>query len=122
MAQFAQSLGLDLADTLTGHVKLLAHLFQSAGAAVLDAEAQLQDLLLTGGQGGQDLHQLLLEQGEGGGLRGLGGILVGDEVTQVGVLLLADGGLQADGLLGRPPTLNSTDSIRVSADPGQASI
>ena len=40
MAQFPQSLGLDLTDTLTGDVELLAHFLQSAGAAVLDTEAE----------------------------------------------------------------------------------
>ena len=100
MAQFSQGLGLDLADALTGDVELLAHLLQGAGAAVLNAEAQLEHLLLPGSQGAQHVHQLLLEQGEGGGLRRLGGVLVGDEVAQVGVLLLADGGLQAHRLLG----------------------
>ena len=99
MAQLAQGLGLDLADTLTGDVELLAHLLQGAGAAVLDAEAQLQHLLLTGGQGAQHVHQLLLQQREAGGLAGLGRALVGDEVAQMAVLLLTDGRLQGHGLL-----------------------
>ena len=60
VAQLAQGLGLDLADTLTGDVELLADLLQGAGAAVHDAEAQLQHLL-----------QLLAQQGEAGGLGGL---------------------------------------------------
>ena len=44
MTQLAQRLGLDLADTLTGYVELLADLLEGAGMAVLDAEAQAQDL------------------------------------------------------------------------------
>ena len=59
VAELAQGLGFDLADALTGDVEFLAHLFQGAGAAVLDAEAQLEHLFLPGGQGGQDLHQPL---------------------------------------------------------------
>ena len=43
MTQLAQRLGLDLADTLTGYVELLADLLEGAGMAVLDAEAQAQD-------------------------------------------------------------------------------
>ena len=77
-----------------------AYLFQRAGTAVLDTEAQLQHLLLPGRQGTQHVHQLLLQQGEAGGLAGLGRGLVGDEVAQMAVLLLADGGLQRDRLLG----------------------
>ena len=60
MAQLPQGLGLDLTDTLTGDVELLAHFLQRAGAAVLDAKAQLQHVFLTGRQGGQHVHQLLL--------------------------------------------------------------
>gem|GEM_PF-6825741 len=100
MAELAEGFGFDLADALAGDVELLAHLFQGAGAAVLDAEAQLEHLLLPGGEGREDLYQLLLQQGEGGGLRRLAGVLIGDEVAQMAVLLLADGGLQGDGLLG----------------------
>ena len=90
MPQLTQGLGLDLADTLTGDVELLAYLFQRAGTAVLDTEAQLQHLLLPGRQGTQHIHQLLLQQGKAGGLAGLGRGLVGDEVAQMAVLLLAD--------------------------------
>ena len=50
VAELAQRLGFDLADTLTGDIELLADLLQRAGAAVLKAEAQAQDLLLTRGQ------------------------------------------------------------------------
>ena len=100
MAQFPQGLGLDLADALPGNVEFLAHFLQGAGAAVLDAEAELQNLFLPGSESGENIHQLLLQQGEAGGFAGLTGALVGDEVAQVGVLLLADGGLQGDGLLG----------------------
>ena len=35
MAQLADGLVLDLADTLTGNAEDLAHLFQSMGAAVV---------------------------------------------------------------------------------------
>ena len=42
VAQLAQRLGFDLADALARHVELLAHLLERAGAAVLQAEAQLQ--------------------------------------------------------------------------------
>ncbi len=42
VAKLAQRLGLDLADPLTGHVELLAHLLQSPGTPVLKAEAELK--------------------------------------------------------------------------------
>ena len=62
MTQLPQGLGLDLPDAFAGNVELLAHLFQGAAAAVLDAEAQLEHFLLPGSQGGQHVHQLLFEQ------------------------------------------------------------
>src|SRR5699024_7089892 len=73
VAQFSEGLGLDLADALPGDVEFLAHFLQGAGAAVLNAEAELQHLLLPGSQGGEYVHQLLLQQGKAGGLAGLAG-------------------------------------------------
>ena len=61
MAQLAQRLGLDLADAFARDVELLADLLERAGTAVLDAEAELEDLLLTRGEGGEHVHELLLQ-------------------------------------------------------------
>ena len=46
VAQLRHGPGLDLADALTGEVEVLAHLFEGAGLAPVEAEAQLQDLAL----------------------------------------------------------------------------
>ena len=70
------------------------------GAAVLQAEAEPQDLALTGAEGLHDLVELLAQHIIGRGLSGLGHLAVGDEVPQVAVILLAHGGLQRDGVLG----------------------
>ena len=100
MAELAQGLGLDLADTLARDVELLADLLQGPGPAVVQTEAQAQHLLLALREGPQDLVELLLEQGEGGGVRGDGHVVVLNEITEVAVLLLADGRLEGDRLLG----------------------
>ena len=60
VTELAQRLGFDLADALARDVELLADLFERAGTAVLDAEAQLQDLPLTRGEGGEHVDELLL--------------------------------------------------------------
>ena len=99
VAQLAERLGLDLADALARDIEFLADLLKRAGAAVLNAEAQLEDLLFARGQGREYVHQLLLQQRERRGLARLARALVGNEVAEVAVLLLADGGLQRDRLL-----------------------
>ena len=45
MAQFAQRLGFDLADAFARHGEVLADFFERVLAAVLQAEAHLDDLL-----------------------------------------------------------------------------
>ena len=44
VAQFAQGLAFDLADTFTGDVEVLAYFFQCARTAIFEAEAQVEDL------------------------------------------------------------------------------
>ena len=56
MAQFAQRLGLDLADALAGYLKLAAYLLQRALVAVVQAKAQAKHLFLAGGQGIQHVQ------------------------------------------------------------------
>ena len=48
--QLADGLCLDLADTLTGDAEIAAHLFQRAGTAIVQTEAETDDLLFTRGQ------------------------------------------------------------------------
>ena len=99
MAQFAQCLCLDLANALAGDVEFFSDFFQRAAAAVLNAETQLEHFFLTGGQGAQHIHQLLLEQCERGGFAGFAGVFVGDEVAQMGVFFFTDGGFQRNRFL-----------------------
>ena len=49
VAQLAQGLGFDLADTLAGDVELLAHFLEGVVGVHVDAEAHAQDL---GGRSG----------------------------------------------------------------------
>ena len=94
MAQFAQRLGLDLPDPLPGHIEILPHLFEGMIGLLVDAETHLQDLLLAGGQGGQNFPGLLREIELDHRLGGGHDLLVFDEIAQVAVLFLADGRIQ----------------------------
>ena len=60
MAQLAQCLCLNLADTFTSYIELLADFLQSTGTSVLNTKAQTQHLFLTGCQGLEYLYQLFL--------------------------------------------------------------
>ena len=99
MAEFAECLCLNLADTLTGDIELLAYLFQGPGTAVLEAETQTEHFLLTLCQCAEHLIQLFLEKGKSGCLSGDRDIVVLNEIAEVAVLFLADGSLKGDGLL-----------------------
>ena len=99
MAQLPERLGLDLPDPLAGHVELLPDLFQGVIAAVPDPEAQAQDAFLAGGERLQHFLGLPLQVEPDHRLDGRHRRLVLDEVAQVRILFLADGGLQGDRLL-----------------------
>jgi len=50
VAQFAEGLRLDLADSLARHVELPADLLERPGAPILQAEAELEDPALAAGE------------------------------------------------------------------------
>src|SRR5438270_8081567 len=100
MTQLAQRLGLDLPDALSRDTEALAHLFERPLVSVDEAEAKLQHPALARGQRVEDVLHLGAQHGARGRLGWRGGFLVLDEVTEMGVLLLADGRLQRDRILG----------------------
>src|SRR5215831_7217827 len=62
MAQFAQSLGLNLTNTLSSHMELFANFFQSTTAAVIQTEAQLEHLAFTISQAFKHIFYLLFQE------------------------------------------------------------
>ena len=98
--ELAQRLGLDLADALAGHRELLPDLFEGVIGVHADAEAHAQDALLARRQRRQDPRRRLAQIGLDGGVEWQDGILVLDEITEMGILLVADRGFEADRLLG----------------------
>src|SRR5262245_4308715 len=62
VAELPERLGLDLPDALARHGEVLADLLQGVLAAVGQAEAEAEHLLLARGEGGQHLVRLLAER------------------------------------------------------------
>ena len=61
MPQLAQRLRFDLADALAGDGEPLAHFLERVLAAIFQAEAHLDDLLLARREAAQDMGRLFLE-------------------------------------------------------------
>ena len=99
MAQLAQCLCLNLADTFTGYIELLADFLQSTGTSVLNTKAQTQHLFLTGCQGLEHLYQLFLEQGKRCSLSRLQCVIIRNEIPQMAVLFLTNRSFQRNRLL-----------------------
>src|SRR4051794_22512289 len=96
---------LDLADALARDVEGAADLLQRVRTGAREAEAHLDDLALALREGVERLAHVLAAQVRRRGLeRGLG-VLVLDEVAELGLLLLADRLLQRDRLLGHAQDL-----------------
>src|SRR5262245_59512597 len=90
MAELTQRLRLDLPDALARHREAHAHLLEGEVAALVDAEAQTQHLLLAGGERAQHPLGLAVEVAGGHPLDGRRQRLVLDEIAQLIVLFVAD--------------------------------
>src|SRR4051794_29294853 len=109
-----EGLVLDLADALARDVERAPDLVERARVLAAEAVAELEDAALAVGEVLQGLAQRLLGEDLGGALvRGLRP-LVGDELAELRLLLVAHRLLQRDGRLGG--ALDRVDLFRV--DPG----
>src|ERR1035437_4503807 len=100
VAEFAQGLGLDLADALACDFILPAALLQGAREAFVQAVAEFQDPALALGQAVEHLAQLAPEQVEAGDLARILGGLVFDVAAEMRFVRIAHRRLHGDGLLG----------------------
>ncbi len=98
--ELADGLGLDLADALAGDFEDAADLFERVGVAVADAVTQLDNLALAVGERLEDDVDAVLEHFLRGRGDGRIDLVVLDEIAEVAVLALADGPVEADGMLG----------------------
>src|SRR6185295_12441040 len=99
--QLLQRLVLDLADALARDVERPPDLVERARVLAAEAVAQLEHAALAVGEVLQRLAQGLLGEDLRGALVGRLGPLVGDELAELGLLLVADRLLERDRRLGR---------------------
>src|SRR4051794_5681355 len=111
--ELLERLVLDLADALAGDVERPAHLVERPRMLAAEAVAQLEHAPLAVGQVLERLAQSLLgEDLRGAVVRGLGP-LVGDELAELGLLLVADRLLERHRRLRR--ALDRVDLLRLDA-------
>src|SRR3954454_16763568 len=108
-----QRLVLDLADPLAGDVERAPDLVEGARMLAAEPVTQLEDAALTVGQVLERLAQRLLGQEVRGAVEGGLGLLVGDELAELRLLLVADRLLQRHRRLGG--ALDLVDLLRVDA-------
>src|SRR5207245_10306345 len=99
MPEFAQRLGFDLPDTLARYREVLANFFERVFAAILQAEAHLDDLLFARAEGLEDFRGLLAQVEIDDRLRWRHDAAVHDEIAQVRFFFFADGRFERDELL-----------------------
>src|SRR5918995_3417073 len=99
--QLLQRLVLDLADALAGDVERPPHLIQRTGMLAAEPVAELEHAALAVGEVLEGLLQRLLGEQLGGPLEGGLGALIGDELAELRLLLVADRLLEGDRRLRR---------------------
>src|SRR2546430_3396167 len=113
-AQLLQALVLDLADPLARHVERAADLVERARMLAVEAVAELENAPLAQAQRRQHALQRRLAELDLGGLLRKRLALVGEEVPELGLLLVADRLLQRDRRLRAAADL--LDLVRVQLD------
>src|SRR3954471_19396303 len=111
--QLLERLVLDLADALARDVERAPHLVERARVLAAEPVAELEDAALAVGQVLQRLAQRLLREDLRGALVGRLGALVGDELPELRLLLVADRLLERDRRLGA--ALDRLDLLGVDA-------
>src|ERR1700759_1253184 len=94
MLQLPQRLGLDLADTLSGHRELLADFFQGVVGVHADAEAHAEYAFFAGGERGQHAGGGFREVALDRGVDWQDRVLVLDEIAEMRVFLITNGGFK----------------------------
>jgi len=90
VAHFAERLGFDLPDALTGDTELLPDFLERTRATIAQTKTQFQNLPFALGQAAQHVAEFVLEQAETGEVEGVVGALSSMKSPKVGVIGVAD--------------------------------
>src|SRR5437763_9946916 len=99
MTQFAQSLGLNLTNSLTSNMELFANFFQSSAATIIQSEAQLENFTLALSQAFKHILYLLFQKLVAGSICWSKSSMILNEITQVTIFFLANWRLKTYRLL-----------------------
>src|SRR5882724_846061 len=99
MAQFTQRFGLDLTNALASYGENLADFLQGVLAAVIEAEAHLDDAFFARGERTQHSGHLFFQVEIDGGVGRRDHAFIFDQVAEMSFLVFANGGLERDRLL-----------------------
>lgn len=94
-----ESLGFDLTNTLTCYTELFSDLFESMHVPSIESEPHHDDLFLTWSEKVEHLIEIFLEYGEIGCLLRSEVLVIFDEVTESGVFLATDRGVERENIL-----------------------
>ena len=100
MLQLAQRLCLDLTDTFAGDRELLADFFQRVVGVHADAEAHAEHAFFARRQRGQHARGGFAQVGLDRGVDRQDRVLVLDEIAEVRIFLVTDGGFERERLFG----------------------
>lgn len=97
--KFLQSFPFNLPDSLSGHVKVTAHFFQSPGLSIFKAEAEFQHLSFPFRQALKKFFNLLPKENGAGRIIGSNSFVIFNEVPQMGIFFFANRRFQGNRIL-----------------------
>ena len=88
--KFVKRFPFNLADSLSGYIKVFPHFFQSSGLSIVQPKAKFKNLTFPVGQGVQQFINLFSEQNGAGRFIGGNGFMILNEISQMGIFLFTN--------------------------------
>ena len=100
MTELTKSLCLNLTDTLSGNIKLLANFLKRSCTSIIKSETKTENLLFSLSKSAKNFYQLFLQKSKCCSISRNRNIVILDEISKMAVLLFTNRGLQRNRLLG----------------------